>query len=277
MPKFLTSFTSSTCAFKLIIWVLLGPLLYSCTSSKSLTYFKNDSGVGTRQSANLAAIEQIPLRIQPDDILAIVVNSLSEESNALFNTLNTNSIITSSFPGPTGRNPGQPIGYQVDQNGEVNLPLVGKVRLAGMTLKEADSIVKEYVSQFIKDPSVNVRLLNQKFTVIGEVNRPGIYNLLENQTTLPEVIGIAGELTIFGRRNNVMLIRTINNKREVMRLDLNSRQILNSPYYFIENNDVVYIEAGPGRGTFTDRTLQLIPTTLSLITTTLLLYNNFIR
>ena len=276
MPKFLTSFPSSACAFKLIIWVLIAPLFYSCSSSKSLTYFKKDSAVGTRQSPDLAAIEQIPLRIQPNDILAIVVSSLSDESNALFNTLNTSSIITSSFPGAAPR-AGQPIGYPVDENGEVNLPLVGKVRLAGMTLQEASNSVKEYLSQFIKDPSINVRLLNHKFTVIGEVNRPGIYNLLENRTTLPEVIGIAGELTIYGRRNNVMLIRTINNKREVMRLDLTSRQVLNSPYYFIENNDVVYIEAGPGRGTFTDRTLQLIPTSVALITTTLLLYSTFIK
>lgn len=275
MPKFSTIFTSSTCVFRLIIWVLMGSLFYSCASSKSLTYFKDNSAIGTRQSADLAAIEQIPSRIQPDDVLAIVVSSLSEESNALFNTLNTNQIITSSFPGAVARG-GQPIGYPVDQNGEVNMPLVGKVRLAGMTLQEASNSVKEYLSRYIKDPSVNVRLLNNKFTVIGEVNRPGIYNLLENRTTLPEAIGIAGELTIFGRRNSVTVIRTVNNKREVMKIDLNSRQVLNSPYYFIENNDVVYIEPGAGRGTFTDRTLQLIPITLSLITTSLLIYRTFL-
>ncbi|GAB3333820.1 polysaccharide biosynthesis/export family protein [Larkinella ripae] len=277
MPKIFTRINYIFPLIGLIVFSLTSTLFTSCTSSRTITYFQNKDVLEDKQYANLARIEEIPKRIQPDDILAIVVNSLSEESNAIFNTANTTLIQTSRFPGSVSTSQGQPLGYSVDQNGEINFPLAGKVRLAGMTLNEANVFLKEIVTQYIKDPSVDIRLLNHKFTVIGEVNRPGIYNLLNRQTTLPDVIGIAGDLTLFGQRNNVMLIRSVNSKREVIKLDLTSRQILNSPYYFIENNDVIYVASRPGRLTGSDRTLQLIPIVVTIITTSLLLYNNFLR
>ncbi|GAB2581010.1 polysaccharide biosynthesis/export family protein [Spirosoma areae] len=262
---------------KWVSWVIALPLICSCTTSKSITYFQTKNALDENRYATLATIEQIPLRVQSDDLLAIIVNSLSEESNALFNVLNTSTITTSRFPGVATASTVQPLAYSVDQNGEVILPLAGKVRLAGMTLQEAGTLLEKQLSRYIKDPTVTIRLLNHKFTLIGEVNRPGIYNIVDKTNTLPEVISMAGELTLFGRRDNVMLIRTVNNKREIVKLDLTSRQVLNSPYYYIENNDVIYVESKSGRVTSSDRTLQLIPTVLSTITTTLLIYNTFLK
>ena len=264
---------------KIIACLLIVPMFYSCTSTKTITYFQGQSAVDTARYSTLATIEPSITRIQPDDILAIVVSSLSDESNVLFNFSNTNALTTTSFPGSSngggGRN--QPLGYLVDPMGNVDIPLVGKAKVAGSTLEEAGIIIKEKLAKYLKEPTVNVRQLNHKFTVIGEVGRPGVYNLLDNHTTLPEVIGMAGDLTVYGRRNNVMLIRTTDNKREVIRLNLTSRQVLDSPYYFIRNNDVVYVETLPGKITSTDRTVQLLPIFLGVTSTLLVIVNLLLR
>ena len=120
-------------------------------------------------------------------------------------------------------------------------------------------------------------MLNQKFTVIGEVTRPGIYNLSGNPTTLPEVIAMAGDLTLYGRQDNVRLIRTVNNKREIIDLDLTSQQVFDSPYYFIENNDVVYVGARPGKTFSTERLAQLLPIGIGISSTIILLASLLIR
>ncbi|GAB4033268.1 hypothetical protein GCM10028809_34300 [Spirosoma gilvum] len=161
--------------------------------------------------------------------------------------------------------------------GNVEIPLVGKAKVAGMTLEEAGVFIKEKLSKYLKEPTVNVRQLNHKFTILGEVNRPGVYNLLDNHTTLPSIIGMAGDLTVYGRRTNVMLIRTTNEKREVFRVDLTSRQILDSPFYYIRNNDIIYVEPLPGRVTSTDRTVQLLPIFLGVTSTLLVIVNLILR
>ncbi len=260
--------------FPKTIWFALSVLcLSSCISSRSITYFQNNN-VDTKYSATLASSNPALLRIQADDMLAIVVSSMSEETNALFNVLNSNSITTPQFSTGGGS---QPLGYLVDMAGEVNLPLIGKVRVAGLTLDEANAYITSQLDRYVKSPTVNVRVLNHKFTVIGEVTRPGIYNLADKPTTLPEVIGMAGDLTLYGQRNNVKLIRTIDNKREIIELDLTSQQIFNSPYYFIENNDVVYIEAIPSKTLTTERSVQLLPIGLAITSTAVLLVSLLIR
>lgn len=261
---YLKSFFSKnqTCTFylsKVIGLLFLVAMISSCASTKSITYFQDSSAFDTARYATLATIKPTAFRIQPDDILAVIVSSLSEESNSIVNASNTSGVSMASFPGGTSSG-SQPLGYLVDSTGAIILPLAGKIKVSGMTLVEAGGFIKEKLSRYIKEPTVNVRTLNHKFTVIGEVSRPGVYNLLDNHTTLPEVIGMAGDLTVFGRRDNVMLIRTVNDKREIIKLDLTSRQVLNSPYYFIQANDVLYVESRPGKITSTDRTLQLLPT-----------------
>lgn len=259
-------------ASKTVCFIAAVSVLSSCTSPKTITYFQRKNLAYEKPYSNLASSEQLPVRVQPNDVLAVVVNSLSEESNALFTVRNLATVQTSSFPG-TGSGNAQPLGFPVSQSGEINLPLAGQVMVAGMTLKETEAFLEERLTDYVKSPTVKVRLLNHKFTVLGEVNRPGIYNMLDQRTTLTDVIGIAGDLTLFGRRDNVMLVREVNSKRQVIRIDLASRQALESPYYYIENNDVIYVESRPSRITASDRTIQLLPVILSTITTSILLYN----
>jgi polysaccharide export outer membrane protein len=263
----------------LLLGVLLFSCFYSCVSTKSVTYLQGQGSLDTTKYTTLATINPVVAKIQADDILAITVSSLSEESNLLFNFSNLNAITTTNFPGAQGggiaRN--QPLGYLVDPAGNIEMPLVGKTMIAGMTLEEAGTAIKGKLNNYLKEPTVNVRMLNHKFTIIGEVNRPGVYNLLDNHTTLLEVIGMAGDLTIFGKRENVMLIRTSNGKREVVKLDLTSRDFMNSPYYYIQNNDMVYIETLKGKITSTDRTIQLIPIVTGVASTFILLLNLILK
>ncbi len=259
---------------RLLSIFLLLPLFYSCVSTKNITYFQGKGSIDTTRYTTLSAIEPMIPKIQSDDILAITVSSLSEESNIVFNFPNINAITTTNFPGSSNGQPrNQPLGYLVDPSGNIEMPLVGKTKLLGLTLEESGNLIKEKLEKFLKEPTVNVRLLNHKFTVIGEVNKPGVYNLLDNHTTLPEVIGMAGDLTIYGRRDNVMIVRTTNGKREVVKINLTSREFLDSPYYFIQNADVIYVETMKGKITSTDRTIQLIPIVTGVASTFILLLN----
>lgn len=260
---------------RILLAVLCTPFFYSCVSTKNITYFQGPGVVDTIRYTTLNSIEPRIPKIQPDDILAVTVSSLSEESNLVFNFANINPLITSNFPGGTntGMARQQPLGYLVDPKGFIDMPLIGRIQVNGLALEEAGTKIQGELTKFLKEPTVNVRQLNHKFTIIGEVARPGVYNLLDNHTTLPEILGTAGDMTIFGRRDNVMIMRTTGDKRELVKLDLTSRKVLESPYYYIQNNDVVYVEATKGKITSSDRTIQLIPIVTGIATTTVLLLN----
>lgn len=259
------------------IYLLAIVLCASCVrvDTRNITYF---------QSRDTLAYQVMPpitpqvTRIQPDDILAINVSSLSEESNVLFNYPNLNGILTTRFPGGAGgANSQQPLGFLVDSSGYIEMPLVGRIKLNDYTLEQAADSIKRKLLMYLKEPTVSIRFLNHKFTVLGEVSRPGVYNLLDNHTTLPEAIGTAGDLTIFGLRKNVMLIRTTQGKREVVRIDLTQRDFFNSPYYYLRNNDVIYVDMNKGKITNTDQRIQLLPIYLSVATTLLVIANLFRR
>ena len=248
-------------------------------TTKDITYFQSKDSLAYE---TMAAITPAVTKIQPDDILAVTVSSLSEESNVIFNFPNINPLTTTYFPGGTGGGQGrnQPLGYLVTPKGNIDMPLVGSVRLTGLTLEQAADSIKVKLLNFLKEPTVNVRFLNHKFTVIGEVARPAVFNLLDDHTTLPEALGMAGDLTVYGLRKNVMLIRTTAEKREVVRIDLTSRDFFNSPYYYLRNNDVIYIDVSKGKVTYTDQriqTLQLIPIFTGIATTVILIFNVLLK
>lgn len=261
---------------KLLLCIVAFSLFFtSCVSTKNVTYFQGSDPLDTVRYSTLKTVTPLIPKIQPDDILAVTVSSLSAESNEVFNFQNVTPLITTNFPGVSsnGMARNQPLGYLVDPSGNIELPLIGKILVINLTLEDAGVKIKQELTKYLKEPTANVRFLNQKFTILGEVNRPGIYNLTDNHTSLPEVLGVAGDLTIFGRRDNVMLIRTTDGKREIIKLNLNVREVLDSPYYFIRNGDVVYIEPTKGRITSSDRTLQLIPIATGVTTSLVLLLN----
>ena len=240
-------------------------LASSCVKTPVITYF--DSADSTRVATLPDNRPDISI-IQPNDILAITIGSLNKESNEILNFNNINRIPTTMYPGSNmgGGMGGQPLGFLVDTNGNVEIPLIGSIPVAGLKLNQAADQIKIQVDKLLREPSVSVRFLNHKFSVLGEVARPGVYNLIDDRTTLPDALAMAGDLTVFGNRQNIMVIRDYYGKRQVVRLDLRDRSIFASPYYFLKNGDMIYIEPVQAKATYTDQRVQLAPLYISIAT-----------
>ena len=232
-----------------IIWGLLIFLLSSCATVKPapipparLEYFQSTEA--TFPAYLETTIPKIS-KIQIGDILGIIISSLNKESNEVMNFYNISSLPLASFsPGGEsgGGNSRQPLGYPVDSLGNVSIPLIGKQKLAGLTVQQAEEKIQAEVSKTLKDPAVNIRFMNHKFTVLGEVSRVGIFNLLNEHTTIIDAITAAGDLTVFGKRDSIRVIRTVNGKREMGLVSLRNREVFSSPYFYIRNDDIIYVE-----------------------------------
>ncbi|GAB3174933.1 polysaccharide biosynthesis/export family protein [Telluribacter humicola] len=188
-----------------------------------------------------APIQNIPsIQIKTGDLLDITVSSVNPESNALFN----NGIIVP--PGTpyntTAVTPQLTKGYLVDRDGFINFPVVGKVELAGLTREQAIDKLTSQIRLVIKTPIVNLRFLNFRVTVIGEVKNPSTFTVETEKLNVLEALGLAGDLTEYARRDNVLIIRETNGERLATRFDLNSKDILDSPFYYLQQNDIVYVE-----------------------------------
>ncbi|MGR3812130.1 polysaccharide biosynthesis/export family protein [Jiulongibacter sp. NS-SX5] len=253
--------------------ILFCIFLNSCVSTEKFVYFQG--GNSASYPAYLQTGEPKVSKITQDDILAITVSTLNEEANQILNFQNINTLQMSTFPGQTGGGMGsrQPLGYRVDSTGTVILPFVGKVYVKDMTLMQASDKIQTEMENYFKEPAVNVRFLNHKFSVLGEVKKVGTYNLLDDRTTLPEAIAMAGDLTIYGKRDSVTVIRNVNGVREVGKVNLLNQTMFNSPYYFIEDGDVIYIEPIKGRVTNTEQRVQLVPIFTGIATTIAVLLN----
>lgn len=233
----------------------------SCVSPKSIVYFQGDS---SRYSSQEITQKYVPV-IQANDILSIVVGSLNAEANEVFNTPNSFTTASTNYSTTGGGARVQPLGYLVDAEGSIEIPLVGRVKISGLNTTTAADTIRNRLKSYLKEPSVIVRNLNFKVSVLGEVARPAVFVIPDEKISLPEIISLAGDLTIYGRRNNVMVIREENGKREYARIDLTSRDIFSSPYYYIHKNDIIYVEPIKTRINATDRNVQLIPVITSII------------
>lgn len=235
--------------------------LSSCVSTKSIVYFQGDS---LRYSAHEITQRYTPT-IQANDLLSIVVGSLSTEANEVFNTPNEFTTASTNYSTTGGGARVQPLGYLVDSDGSIEIPLIGKIKIGGLRTTDAADTIRIRLQNYLKEPSVIVRNLNFKVSVLGEVARPSVYVIPDEKISLPEVLSLAGDLTIYGRRENVMVIREENGKREYARIDLTSRELFNSPYYYLHKNDVIYVEPIKTRINATDRNVQLVPIVTSIV------------
>lgn len=216
----------------------LGPLITlimlfsSCGSRKNMVYLQPDS-------TNINTLyEQFVPKIQKSDILTIVVTAADPKVTAPFNPLSSmaNGNLTQQTDmalRPT---------YTVDDNGDVILPMLGKVHVAGLTRVQAIEKIRNELGQYIKDPGVNINFNNFRVSVLGEVARPGSFILPTERVTVLEALGMAGDLTIRGVRENVMLVREVDGHKTMHHLDLTQQNTLNSPYYYLAQNDVIYVE-----------------------------------
>lgn len=231
-----------TCYFPLVVFMLF--LFSSCGNTKKLIYFQTDKESGTNPQLPPGQLPKSHLQtvIQTDDILSITVSSADAEQSAPYNAPNESTPSTNS-----GASTGNTltIGYLVDENGDIKFPVLGKLHVEGMTkLQLSEMITKTLLEKkLLVDPIVTIRYLNFRVSVIGEVARPGVYTVPNEKLSLSEAIAMAGDLTIFGKRENILLIRE-NGKGELITetLNLRSRDILNSPFYYLKSNDVIYVE-----------------------------------
>lgn len=206
------------------------------------------------------------LKIQKSDILSITVSSLDPQSDAYFNLGNIGTAQTTTSAVPNA----SPNGYIVDQAGNVQLPYLGAVAVLGLTTVEARKLISERLQEggFLTKPIVNLRLVNFKISVLGDVARAGVYPVQSERITVLEALGLAGDLNITAKRNDVLLLRESEGKRQEIRLDLQSKKLLSSPYYYLQNNDVLVVTPGPAKYANVDsryRNVSLVISALSVI------------
>jgi polysaccharide export outer membrane protein len=221
---------------------------------KKVTYFDN---IGASELSIIAdSIEPV---IQTGDLLSISVSSLSPEVASVFNSSNTPTTSYSS------NILAQTTGYMVSQEGYIKFPLLGSIKAVGLKKKDLEDLIttKLKEAKLLFDPIVNVRYLNFHVTVLGEVNHPGLINITNDRVTLLEAIGLAGDLTIYGKRDNVLLLRRQEGKKVVTRLDLNSKDVLTSPYFYLKSNDVLYIQPAKNKVASVSRSREILPIVLS--------------
>ena len=232
----------------------------SCVSQKEVTYFQ-ESPDNPKRGTGMQAY--IPI-IQSGDVLSVVVGSLNPEANEIFNVRNmaTAAHLNYSTTAASGARL-QPVGYLVDEEGNIEVPLIGKVKVDGLTTDLASKTVRTLLEKYLKEPTVAVRFVGYKISVLGEVKNPTVFVVPEERITLPEALSLAGDLTIYGRRDNVMVIREENGVRTYGKIDLTSREVFDSPYYYLHKNDVIYVEPTKAKVTSSDRTLQILPLVLS--------------
>ena len=208
-------------------------LLTSCVSREKVVYYQNID-----KNPELYT-KQFKTTIQPDDLLMIVISAQDPTAASPYNLVAENSVTEANQDG--GAVVRQQL-YLVDRDGYVELPIIGRVKMGGRTKEEVLLNLYPLVSKGLKDPVINIRLMNFKITVFGEVRQPGIHKVNSERITLPEALSLSGDLTVYGMRNNIIITREVENKVESHRVDITKVNFINSEFYYLKQNDVVYVE-----------------------------------
>lgn len=217
-----------------LISILAIMMCTSCASRKNIVYFQDEP-----LDSDVLMSEPKQLLYKPDDILTINVSALDPDTVRPFN-LPVVSNNTGSITSAQGMQQMQT--YLVDYDGNIEFPVLGKIKVAGLTRTELTSMLVERISTMANDPIVNVRLANFTITIIGEVSRPGTFTIQDERITILEALGLANDLTIFGKRQNVLIIREVDGVKKFAKVDLTSINTINSPVYYLQQNDVIYVE-----------------------------------
>ena len=241
--------------FPAILVIVFGA---SCMSAKKTAYFQNQ-GKADIVSGNSGPKPVIEI----NDLLSITVSSLSTQAVTAFNLPNTNTYSTVSYQSSVS-----PLsGYLVGPDGYIKFPQIDKIKAAGITPAELEERITDILleKQLLREPIVSVRHLNFKITVLGEVAKPSVFNIPNARVSLLEAIGMAGDLTIYGRRDNVLLIREEGKVKTTVRINLNSSELFTSPYYYLKTNDVVYVEPNATRVTAASKGKEILPIVFSAL------------
>jgi polysaccharide export outer membrane protein len=254
----------------LLVSFFLALVFMSCANTRKVTYFSD-----VQDSVRIVSKASLEPVIQKKDILSITVSSLSNEATVIFNTPNL-PITPSALSTP---NMPQTAGYLVSQDGTIKFPVLGDLPAAGLTQKQLEKNITQLLieKKLLFDPIVTARFLNFRVTVLGEVNHPGVVTVPSEQISILEAIGQAGDLTIYGIRDNVILIRQEGQNKLITRLNLNSSKILQSPYYFLKSNDIIYVEPAKDKIASTSLFQQRLPVILSGLSLIIILLTNVFK
>jgi polysaccharide export outer membrane protein len=233
----------------LLFSVLL--LSESCITRKDISYFQDISDTLTIQPIK----QEYEASIQPGDIISVLVTSLSQEASSFFNSIEeeTGKLVPNT--------------YLVDASGNIEMPLIGSVKISENTTQVAKFLIRNKLGKYLVEPTVRVRIQNFKITVLGEIRDPGVYIIPDEKITIIEAIGRAGDLSIYGKRNNVLLIREENGQRTFTKIDLTSKTLFESDYYYLHSNDIIYIEPGKGKISSAGNIYRILPIVLAGLST----------
>jgi len=220
---------------KKIIPFLFVLLLFSCKPRTELVYYQNIDSLASSEQSN-----SYEIKIQPDDLLLIIVSADDPETAIPFN-LSTISV-PSAINVNASRGQETMQSYLVDAGGSIDFPILGKLKVAGLSRTEVMHLLESKIVKYIKNPIINIRLMNFKVSVQGEVTNPGTYPVSSDRVTLIEAISMAKDLTIYGKRDNILIIRELNGIKSYNRVDITKADFIHSPFYFLAQNDVVYVE-----------------------------------
>ncbi|MBX7203039.1 MAG: polysaccharide biosynthesis/export family protein [Bacteroidia bacterium] len=225
---------NQTSLYVLLLLALISLGIQSCVSRQKMVYFQHDEKVTLPDSNRFYSP-----KLRPDDLVGIFITASDPATAMPFN------------PFPEGVNSQPPnyangvavkYGYLIDAEGNIEFPVLGKLQLEGLTRAEASNLIKDKLKAYLQEPIVTMRILNFKVTILGDVRNPGTFNVPNERLTLPEALGLAGDLNMTGLRNNLLVIREQGGVRKSYRIDLTSNEIFTSPVYFLQQNDVIYVE-----------------------------------
>jgi len=217
----------------IITLICVAVLLLSCASKEDVVYFQ-----GMDSSDNSIGLDSYSPIYHMDDELVIIVTALDAEAAKPFNKVSVN--VPQDLVDARGRE--RLVTYRIDSEGDVNFPVIGKIKLAGLNREQATKLLQDKLTDYIKNPIVDIETVNYRITVLGEVNRPGTFTASNERITLLEAISMAGDLTIYGERENVLVIQDYDGKKTYTRVNLKSNELFDSPVYYLSQNDIVYVE-----------------------------------
>lgn len=231
---------------KRIIFLLMAvALMCSCVSRKQLAYFQPITAESAEE-INKYSHDLPEPRVKINDALLIMVTALDYDAVLPYNLPSAPHATPNGMAEPTVSSYQY---YTVDIEGNIDFPILGKLHVENMTISEVITLIQDRLKSQVVDPIVTVRFLNAKVTVLGEVKRPGTYSLNNGKMTILEALGAAGDLSQYGRRDNVLLVRENDGKMEFARLNLNTDEIFKSPYFYLQQNDVIVVEPNQARST----------------------------
>lgn len=253
--------------FSIICIIVL--LATSCTSRKKLIYMNDHPKGDTVMAFNRNDLSVI---LQPGDVVYIKVLSLDKETSALFN------LDDRGGSSATGEVSTALKGYTIDEKGFIRLPMLDTIYVASLSISDAERKVQSRIDSYFKNATVILKLLNTKISVLGEVNRPGTYSILRNSINLFEALALAGDVTQFGNRKSILIVRTINNENITFRVDITKENTLGTEQFYLLPNDIVIVEPLPLRAfRLNSNTITLVFSGLTTLVTTLTFFRSVLK